>query len=76
LETILSPADAVVKIVSRKLYQPFDIMEKTERGSAMSPSSAKQTETTIAEIMSLLGKVSEKFEPDNLGMKQWMIQNF
>ena len=42
----------------------------------MSPSSAKQTEMTIAEIMSLLGKVSEKFEPDNLGMKQWMIQNF
>ena len=30
----------------------------------------------IAEILSLLSKVSEKFEPDNLGMKQWMIQNF
>jgi len=30
----------------------------------------------LAEIMSLLSKVSEKFEPENLGMKQWIIQNF
>ena len=30
----------------------------------------------IAEILSLLGKVSEKLEPDNLGMKQWMVQHF
>ena len=30
----------------------------------------------IAEIMSLLSKVSERFEPDNMGMKQWMVRNF
>jgi len=30
----------------------------------------------ITEILTLLSKVSEKFEPDNLGMKQWMIRNF
>ena len=30
----------------------------------------------IAEIMSLLSEVSEKFEPENLGMKQWIVQNF
>jgi len=30
----------------------------------------------FAEILSLLGKVSEKLEPDNLGMKQWIIQHF
>jgi DNA-binding MarR family transcriptional regulator len=30
----------------------------------------------IAEILSLLGEVSERLEPDNLGMKQWIIQNF
>jgi DNA-binding MarR family transcriptional regulator len=35
-----------------------------------------QMDPLIAEILSLLGKVSEKLEPDNLGMKQWMIQNF
>src|SRR5262245_20392932 len=35
-----------------------------------------QTKPLIAEIMSLLSEVSEKFEPDNLGMKQWMIRNF
>lgn len=33
-------------------------------------------EPLIAEIMSLLSKVSEKLEPDSLGMKQWMIENF
>jgi len=47
----------------------------------MSPAPAKLAKNTdveplITEIMSLLSKVSEKFEPDNLGMKQWMIQNF
>jgi DNA-binding MarR family transcriptional regulator len=47
----------------------------------MSPAPAKLAKTTdvqpmITEIMSLLSKVSEKFEPDNLGMKQWMIRNF
>jgi DNA-binding MarR family transcriptional regulator len=51
-------------------------MGNTERGFVMPPSSTKQAETTIAEIMSLLGKASEKFEPDSLGMKQWIIQNF
>ena len=33
-------------------------------------------EPLIAEIMYLLSKVSEKLEPDNLGMKQWIMQNF
>src|SRR4030095_5602492 len=33
-------------------------------------------EPMIVEIMSLLSKVSEKFAPENLGMKQWMAQNF
>jgi Transcriptional regulators len=36
----------------------------------------KSTKPVIAEIMALLSKVSDKFEPDNLGMKQWMIRNF
>jgi DNA-binding MarR family transcriptional regulator len=30
----------------------------------------------ITEIMSLLSQVSEKLEPDNLGMKQWIIENY
>lgn len=30
----------------------------------------------ISEIMALLGQVSEKFEPGENEMKQWMIQNF
>jgi DNA-binding MarR family transcriptional regulator len=47
----------------------------------MSPAPTKLARNTavqpmITEIMSLLSKVSEKFEPDNLGMKQWIIQNF
>ena len=48
----------------------------------MSPSQSSKTKNTnspepmIAEIMSLLSKVSEKFAPENLGMKQWMAQNF
>jgi len=33
-------------------------------------------EPMIAEIMSSLSKVAEKLEPENLGMKQWIIQNF
>jgi DNA-binding MarR family transcriptional regulator len=33
-------------------------------------------EPKIAEIMSLLSKVSRKFAPENLGMKQWMVENF
>lgn len=36
----------------------------------------KSPKPVIVEIMSLLSEVSEKFEPDNLGMKQWMIRNF
>jgi DNA-binding MarR family transcriptional regulator len=42
----------------------------------MSPSSEGQVEPAIAEIMSLLSRVSEKFEPENLGMKNWIVQNF
>lgn len=47
----------------------------------MSPAPAKLSnkadiQPMITEIMALLSKVSEKFEPDNLGMKQWMIRNF
>jgi DNA-binding MarR family transcriptional regulator len=47
----------------------------------MSPAPAKLAKHTdvqpmITEIMSLLSKVSEKFEPDNLGMKQWITENF
>src|SRR6185503_10800595 len=30
----------------------------------------------ITEIMALLGQISEKFEPGENEMKQWMIQNF
>ena len=37
---------------------------------------ATTNESMIAEIMTLLSKVAEKFEPENIGMKQWMIQNF
>jgi DNA-binding MarR family transcriptional regulator len=37
---------------------------------------ATTNESMIAEIMTLLSKVTEKFEPENIGMKQWMIQNF
>ena len=42
----------------------------------MPPSPEGQLEPVIAEIMSLLSKVSEKFEPENLGMKNWIVQNF
>jgi DNA-binding MarR family transcriptional regulator len=42
----------------------------------MSPSAEKPMNPIFAEILSLLGKVSEKLEPDNLGMKQWIIQHF
>ena len=35
-----------------------------------------KAEPMITEIMSLLSKVSEKFEPDNIGMKQWIVRNF
>jgi len=35
-----------------------------------------KVEPMIVEIMSLLSKVTAKFEPENLGMKQWMVQNF
>jgi DNA-binding MarR family transcriptional regulator len=44
--------------------------------TTMPPSSNRQAEPMIVEIMSLLSSVSAKFEPDNLGMKQWMIRNF
>ena len=42
----------------------------------MPPSIEKPMDSIFAEILSLLGKVSEKLEPDNLGMKQWIIQHF
>ena len=42
----------------------------------MAPAPNKQRDPMITEIMSLLSQVSEKLEPDNLGMKQWIIQNF
>lgn len=42
----------------------------------MSPAPNNHVEPMITEILTLLSKVSEKFEPDNLGMKQWMIRNF
>lgn len=38
--------------------------------------SSSDTKSMIVEIMSLLSKVSEKLEPENIGMKQWIIQNF
>jgi DNA-binding MarR family transcriptional regulator len=50
-----------------------------ERDSKMPPAKlAKNTDVQpmITEILSLLSKVSEKLEPDNLGMKQWIVQNF
>jgi len=34
------------------------------------------TAPLTAEIMALLSKVSERFEPDDHEMKQWMMQNF
>ena len=42
----------------------------------MPASSVNRAETMITEIMSLLSKVMHKFEPENIGMKQWMVQNF
>jgi DNA-binding MarR family transcriptional regulator len=39
-------------------------------------SSTQNKEPMIAEIMSLLAKATEKLEPENLGMKEWMIRNF
>jgi len=33
------------------------------------------TETITTEIMELLSKVSEKFEPENSETKQWMVRN-
>ena len=42
----------------------------------MAPAPNKQRDPMITEIMSLLSQVSEKLEPDNLGMKQWIIENF
>jgi DNA-binding MarR family transcriptional regulator len=47
-----------------------------EGDSAMPPAPDNRVEPMITEIMSLLSKVSEKLEPDNLGMNQWIIQNF
>jgi DNA-binding MarR family transcriptional regulator len=70
----------LVKIVSRKLFCIFDILGRNQaivKGDiALPPSPEGQVEPVIAEIMSLLSKVSEKLEPENLGMKKWIVQNF
>jgi DNA-binding MarR family transcriptional regulator len=42
----------------------------------MSRISNKQREPVITEIMSLLSQVAQKLEPDSLGMKQWIIENY
>ena len=42
----------------------------------MPSSPANPSEATLKEIMSLLSKVAHKLEPENLGMKQWIVQNF
>lgn len=82
LETILALVVVSVKIVSWKLFSLFDILGKNhERDIEMPPASTKlakniDMQPTINEIMTLLSEVSEKFEPDNLGMKQWIVQNF
>jgi len=34
------------------------------------------SDRVIAEILALLAKVSEKLEPENLEMKQWIIEHF
>jgi DNA-binding MarR family transcriptional regulator len=39
-------------------------------------SDAAEKNNSIGQIMQLLGQVSEKFEPGENEMKQWMIQNF
>src|SRR5689334_3442259 len=39
-------------------------------------SDASRKSDHIAQIMALLGQVSEKFEPGENEMKQWMTQNF
>lgn len=44
--------------------------------SPAKPTKSAAIQPAITEIMSLLSKVSEKLEPDNLGMKQWILQNF
>ena len=48
-------------------------MPPSQSNYAKNPNSV---EPVIAEILSLLSKVSERLEPENLGMRQWMIQNF
>src|SRR5512138_422431 len=42
----------------------------------MSPTPMKEADPLITEILSLLGKVTEKLEPDSLGMKEWIVQHF
>ena len=42
----------------------------------MSPSSDDPIEPLTTEILTLLSKVTERLEPDNTGMKQWMTENF
>jgi DNA-binding MarR family transcriptional regulator len=70
--------DFVVKIVSWKLSKQFDILigSELEGDVVMSRISNKQREPVITEIMSLLSQVAQKLEPDSLGMKQWIIENY
>ncbi len=42
----------------------------------MSTSSDDPLAHLTTEIMGLLSKVTERLEPDNTGMKQWMTENF
>jgi DNA-binding MarR family transcriptional regulator len=44
--------------------------------SAEHPKSHDNPEPLIAEILSLLSQVTEKLEPENQEMKQWMAENF
>jgi DNA-binding MarR family transcriptional regulator len=69
---------SVVKIVSRKPFERFDILigSEIEGDEAMAPALNKQREPVIIEIMSLMSQAAQKLEPDSLGMKQWIIENY
>jgi DNA-binding MarR family transcriptional regulator len=68
----------VVKIVSRKPFEQFDILigSEIEGDEAMAPAPNKQREPVITEILSLMSQAAQKLEPDSLGMKQWIIENY
>ena len=42
---------------------------------AVQPRTHDETEPVIAQILALLGEVSEKLEPENSEMKQWLAEN-